>query len=128
MPDPRHFAQRMQLAMKIKERSRDGVTILEVSGKIMGGPDSELFSNTLKSLVHEDRTRVLVDLSKVTWVNSTGLGILISGYTTLKRSNGEMKLLNVSERIESIFMVTKLHSVFDSYKDEEEAVESFAAD
>ena len=114
--------------MKIKERTRDGVTILEVSGKIMGGPDSELFSTTLKSLVHEERTRVLVDLSKVTWVNSTGLGILISGYTTLKRNNGEMKLLNVSDRIESIFMVTKLHSVFDSYKDEDEAIESFASD
>ena len=114
--------------MKIKERSRDGVTILEVSGKIMGGPDAELFTNTLKSLIHEGQPRVLVDLSKVTWVNSTGLGILISGYTTLKRSNGEMKLLNVSDRIESIFMVTKLHTVFEAYKSEDEAIESFATD
>ena len=114
--------------MKIKERSRDGVTILEVSGKIMGGPDSELFTSTLKSLIHEGNARVVVDLAKVTWVNSTGLGILISGYTTLKRSSGEMKLLNVSDRIESIFMVTKLHSVFETYKDEEEAVQCFATD
>lgn len=114
--------------MKIKERTRDGVTILEVSGKIMGGPDAELFSTTLKSLVHEGNPRVLVDLGKVTWVNSTGLGILISGYTTLKRNDGEMKLMNVSERIESIFMVTKLHTVFDTYKDEDSAIDSFATE
>lgn len=114
--------------MKIKERQTDGVTILEVSGKIMGGPDAELFNTTLKSLIHQGQARVVVDLGKVTWVNSTGLGILISGYTTLKRNEGEMKLLNVSERIESIFMVTKLHSVFETYKDESEAVQSFATD
>ncbi len=114
--------------MKIKERSRDGVAVLELSGKIMGGPDAELFSSTLKSLIHEGIPRVVVDLSKVTWVNSTGLGILISGYTTLKRNDGEMKLLNVSDRIESIFMVTKLHTVFETYKDEDEAIASFAVE
>jgi anti-sigma B factor antagonist len=113
--------------MKIKERQRDGVMILELSGKIMGGPDAERFSSTLKSLIHEGVRHVVVDLKEVTWVNSTGLGILISGYTTMKRNNGEMKLLNVSERIDSIFMVTKLYSVFESYRDEDEAVASFAA-
>jgi len=113
--------------MKIKEREENGVAILELSGKIMGGPDSEKFSSTLKQLIHEEKTRVLIDLGKVTWVNSTGLGILISGYTTMKRSNGEMKLLNVSDRIESIFMVTKLYSVFESFKDEDEAIASFSA-
>ncbi len=114
--------------MKIKERERDGVVILEVSGKIMGGPDSELFTSTLKSLVHRGKTRVIVDLGEVSWVNSTGLGILISGYSSIKRSNGELKLVNVSDRIDSIFMVTKLYSVFDSYKSEDEAIDSFAVD
>jgi len=114
--------------MKIKERERDGVVVLEVSGKIMGGPDSELFSTTLKSLVHEKKFRVLVDLGNVTWVNSTGLGILISGYSTMKRNSGEMKLVNVSDRIDSIFMVTKLYSVFDSFKTEDEAIASFAVE
>lgn len=120
--------RRQWAQMKIKERSRDGVAVLELSGKIMGGPDAELFSSTLKSLIHEGIPRVVVDLSKVTWVNSTGLGILISGYTTLKRNDGEMKLLNVSDRIESIFMVTKLHTVFETYKDEDEAIASFAVE
>jgi len=114
--------------MKIKERARDGVVILEVSGKVMGGPDADLFKETLSGLINRGDPRVVLDLSKVTWVNSTGLGILISGYTSLKNANGEMKLLNVSDRIESIFMVTKLFSIFDAYKDEDEAVASFAGE
>ncbi len=112
--------------MKIRERKRDGVAILEVSGKIMGGPDAESFDRTLKTLIYEGTKNVVVNLEKVTWVNSTGLGILIQGYTTLKSSGGELKLLRVSSRIQNIFMVSKLHTVFESYNDEDEAVRSFS--
>ncbi len=112
--------------MKIKERRRDGVAILEMSGKLMGGPDAESFSEILKTLIHEGCRNVIVNMEKVSWVNSTGLGILISGYSTLRKSGGELKLLKVSERIENIFIVSKLHTVFQSFQDEEEAVRSFA--
>lgn len=112
--------------MKIKERKRDGVAILELSGKLMGGPDATTFGETLKTLIHEGTTNIIVDLGKVSWVNSTGLGILISGYSTVKKNGGELKLLHVSDRIESIFMVSKLHTVFTSYDDEDAAVQSFA--
>jgi len=112
--------------LKIKERIRDGVVILELHGKLMGGPDAATFNDTLKTLLHEDHKNVLVDLSRINWVNSTGLGILISGYSTVKKSGGDLKLLHVSDRIESIFMVSKLHTVFVSFADEDEAVHSFA--
>lgn len=112
--------------MKIKERKRDGVVILEMSGKLMGGPDATSFGDTLKTLIHEGSANIIVDLGKVSWVNSTGLGILISGYSTVKKNGGELKLLNVSDRIESIFMVSKLHTVFTSFDDEDAAVQSFA--
>lgn len=112
--------------MKLKERIRDGVAILEMSGKLMGGPDAEAFDEVLKTLVHEGTCNVIVSLEKVKWVNSTGLGILISGYTTLRKSGGELKLLKVSERIENIFIVSKLFTVFESYSDEDEAVQSFS--
>jgi anti-sigma B factor antagonist len=112
--------------VKIKERKRDGVAILEMSGKLMGGPDSEAFSETVKTLIHEGTHNVIVSMEKVKWVNSTGLGILISGYTTLKKSGGELKLLKVSDRIENIFIVSKLYTVFESYQDEDEAVRSFS--
>jgi anti-sigma B factor antagonist len=112
--------------LKIKERRRDGVAILDLSGNLMGGPDAEAFNEVLRTLMHEGVRNVLVNLEKVKWVNSTGLGILISGYTTLQRSGGELKLLKVTERIENIFIVSKLSTVFQSYDDEDEAVRSFA--
>ena len=112
--------------MKIKERKRDGVAILEMSGKLMGGPDSEAFNEIVKTLIHEGTHNVIVSLERVKWVNSTGLGILISGYSTLKKSGGELKLLKVSDRIENIFIVSKLYTVFESYQDEDEAVRSFS--
>ena len=77
-------------------------------------------------VIHEGCRNVIVNMEKVKWVNSTGLGILISGYTTLKKSGGELKLLKVSDRIENIFIVSKLFTVFESYQDEEEAVRSFS--
>lgn len=112
--------------MRIKERKRDGVAILELSGKIMGGEDAVAFDSTLKTLIHEGVLNVIVSLERVNWVNSSGLGILISGYSTLKNSGGELKLLKVSNRIESIFMVSKLHTVFASFTDEDEAIRSFS--
>ncbi len=112
--------------MKIKERKRDGVAILEMSGRLMGGPDAEAFDELLKTLIHEGCRNVVVSMEKVRWVNSTGLGILISGYTTLKKSGGELKLLKVSDRIENIFIVSKLYTVFESFQDEDDAVRSFA--
>lgn len=112
--------------MKIRERKRDGVAILEMSGRLMGGPDADAFDEVLKTLIHEGCRNVVVNMDKVRWVNSTGLGILISGYTTLKKSGGELKLLKVSDRIENIFIVSKLYTVFESYQDEDEAVRSFS--
>ena len=102
------------------------MAILEMSGKLMGGPDSETFDETVKTLIHEGCHNVIVSMERVKWVNSTGLGILISGYTTLKKSGGELKLLKVSDRIENIFIVSKLYTVFESYQDEDEAVQSFS--
>lgn len=112
--------------MRIKERKRDGVAILELSGKIMGGEDAVAFDSTLRTVIHEGCRNVIVSLEKVTWINSSGLGILISGYSTVKNNGGELKLLRVSNRIESILMVSKLHTVFESYEDEDEAVRSFS--
>jgi anti-sigma B factor antagonist len=112
--------------VKIKERKRDGVAILELSGKLMGGPDAVTFNETLKTLIHEGVKNFVVSLERVNWINSTGLGILIQGYSTVKKNGGELKLLKVSSRIENIFMVSKLFTVFESFDDEEKAVQSFA--
>ena len=112
--------------MKVKRDDRDSIVILRLDGKLMGGPDAETIQNAIREAVGEGKKNVLVDLGNVSWVNSTGLGILIANYTTLKREEGKLKLLNVSKRIESILMVTKLNTIFDSYSTEEEALQSFS--
>ena len=111
--------------MKIDQQENGAVTIIQLNGKLMGGPDAEVFQKIIKDLVGQDRKKVLVDMGKVSWVNSTGLGILISGYTTLKNAGGTLKLVGVNKRINQIFMVTKLHTIFESFDEESSALASF---
>ena len=111
--------------MKIGQREIGDVVVLDVDGRIMGGPDSEAFQETIKALVADGKRKVLVNLEGVNWVNSTGLGILIAGFQELQRSGGRLKLVNVSDRIESLLAVTKLSTIFESFRREDEAVQSF---
>lgn len=111
--------------MKIKERAEGGVTVLELSGKIMGGPDYEKFHEEVRRMVEEGKKDLLLDFGGVTWINSTGLGLLISAYTTLRREGGRMKVCNVKDRVRSIFYVTQLNKVFDNFETAEEAIASF---
>jgi len=111
--------------MKIKQEDREGVTILRLNGKLMGGPDAETFQKLIRELVESGKKKVVVDMGDVSWVNSTGLGILISGYSTLRNAGGTIKLIRVNKRIDQIFMVTKLHTIFDTFEDETHALASF---
>ncbi len=111
--------------MNLKRRDEEDVTVLELSGKLMGGPDAVVFGDTIKELIGAGRTAIVADLEKLSWVNSTGLGILISGYTSAKNAGGVMKLAAVASRIESILMITKLTTVFETFKTVDEAVASF---
>jgi anti-sigma B factor antagonist len=113
--------------VKIKQRSKDDVTILDISGKIMGGDDFDLFNNTIKSLVVEGKVDIVLNLSKVKWINSTGLGLMVSAYTSLVKQGGRMKIAEVSERIDNILHVTQLELIFETFDDEEKAVASFEA-
>jgi len=112
--------------MKIRQREIGDVVVLDVNGKIMGGPDSEAFQATIDTLVESGKRKVLVNLENVSWINSTGLGILIAGFSSLQKSGGKLKLVNVSQRIESLLAVTKLSTIFESFRQEDEAVRSFA--
>ena len=111
--------------MKLTDRIQDEVVILEPKGKIMGGPDASLLQDKLYECIEKKQTRVVVDLAGVEWMNSTGLGILISGYTTLRNNNGELKLANVTDKIQSLLTITKLVTVFDAHDSVEDAVKSF---
>ncbi len=101
--------------MKLTDREENGVIILEPTGKIMGGPDASLLHDKLYEFIEQDKKKFVVDLSAVDWMNSTGLGILISGYTTLRNNNGQLKLANVTEKIKTLLVITKLDPVFESF-------------
>lgn len=111
--------------MKIKKRQKGEVTVLDLSGKIMGGDDFDLFSNAIKELVNEGSIDIVLNLSKVKWINSTGLGLMVSAYTSLVKQGGRMKIAEVSERIDNILHVTQLELIFETFEKEDAAVASF---
>ncbi len=112
--------------MKVRFRESGKVTIVSISGKLMGGSDADTFRDIIHQLIEDGKKRVLVDLAGVKWVNSTGVGILITGYTTMRRNKGDLKLLNVSNKIQSILYVTKLNLIFECFDDLDEAIASFS--
>ena len=112
--------------LRIESREKNGVVILDIQGKLMGGPDAETFKNTIHKTIEKGGKQVIVNLHSVDWINSTGMGILISGYTTMRRSGGDLRLLHVSDKIQSILYVTKLNMIFKCFDNEDEAVASFA--
>jgi anti-sigma B factor antagonist len=111
--------------LKIKQKAAGDVMALHLSGKIMGGEDHELFTTEIKSLINEGYVDILLCMSKVNWINSTGLGVLVSGFHTLKKNGGQMKICEVSDRIDNILNVTQLKLVFETYDSEEKALASF---
>jgi anti-sigma B factor antagonist len=111
--------------MSISTHEKDDVVILEPKGKIMGGPEATELRNHLYDLISQDHKKVVIDLLHVEWMNSTGLGILISGMTSLRNNKGELKLSSVSEKVASLFEITKLSSVFEIFDSADQAVVSF---
>ncbi|MBD3347763.1 MAG: anti-sigma factor antagonist [Candidatus Eisenbacteria bacterium] len=111
--------------MKVKTQMEGDVAVVHVSGKLMGGPESDQLRNEVKRLIDEGTNKFVIDLHGVPWINSTGLGALMSVYTSVQRSEGSLKLCNVSDRIQSLFMITKLLTIFDTYPSEKDAVGAF---
>ncbi len=111
--------------MKIKQREVGDIVVLELSGKIMGGDDFDLFNNTIKQLIAEGKIDIVLNMSRVRWINSTGLGLMVSAYTTLVKNGGRMKICEMSDRVDNILHVTQLGLVFEHYDKEEDALASF---
>lgn len=104
--------------MKMTQREEGEWSIFELSGRLMGGADTEPFLKAVRELAARGRTQVLVDMGQVAWVNSSGLGALIAAWTLLKEKGGLLRLFRVSRRISQILAVTKLNTVFDVRDDE----------
>ncbi|MGE5435714.1 MAG: STAS domain-containing protein [Syntrophothermus sp.] len=111
--------------MKIKTTEMYNALLIELKGNMMGGEETKEFSDTLHKAIDEGKLNVVVDLAEVKFMNSSGLGMLISGLTTMKKAGGNMRLARVTDRIESLLVITKLISIFENYESVEEAVQSF---
>ncbi|MCX7798374.1 MAG: STAS domain-containing protein [Melioribacter sp.] len=112
--------------MTIKHYEKYNAVVIELKGNVMGGPDAQKFSDLLHKLLDEGKKNIVVDLSECKFMNSSGLGMLISGYTTMKNGGGNLKLANATEKIESLLVITKLITIFEHYNSVEEAVNSYS--
>ena len=113
--------------MRIKTEERYGATILQLKGDVMGGPDGQKFHDEIHRLVAEGQKNVVVDLAKVRFMNSSGLGIMIAGLTTLRNAEGDLRLANAADRIQSLLMVSRLLTLFQHFESVDEAVASYQA-
>lgn len=111
--------------MKINKREVEGITILSVHGKITIGEGSIEIRNTVRDLLEAQRKSILLDLGDVSYVDSSGIGELVSCYTTVTNQGGQLKLLNLTKKLQELLAITKLLTVFDSYTDEGAALASF---
>ena len=111
--------------MKIKTSEKYEAVIIELKGNVMGGDDTKNFNDLLHKLIEDDKKQIVVDLSSVKFMNSSGLGMLIGGLTTVKKSNGQLKLACVTEKIESLLIITKLITIFESFDSVDDAIKSF---
>lgn len=111
--------------MKIKLTERYEAVVIELKGNVMGGDDTKDFNELLHKTIDEGKKNVIVDLSDVKFMNSSGIGMLIGGLTTMKKAEGSLKLSGLTDKIESLLVITKLITVFESYNNVDEAIASF---
>ena len=111
--------------LRIQERTSRGVTIVDLDGRITLGDTNRQLHNAIRRLVEEGKTQIVLDLAKVTYIDSTGLGELVSGFSTLKAKNGALKLLRVPGKVMDLMVMTKLYTVFEIHEEEINAVNSF---
>ncbi len=111
--------------MNTKVHEKYNAAIVELKGKIEGGPFAAEFKETLLNLLKQDKKNIIVDMSDIKFINSNGIGILVGGYTTVKNGGGELKLVNSGHKVKGVLSITRLNQIFENYGSMEEALKSF---
>ena len=114
------------MSVKLSTRQVGNVTVIDVAGRITLGEGSSALRETLRDLVAKNQTKILLNLADVTYIDSSGIGELVSGYTTVTNTGGSLKLLNLNKRVKDLLQITKLYTVFEVHEDEAAAVRSYA--
>jgi anti-sigma B factor antagonist len=113
------------VSVKLNTRQVGDVSVIDVTGRITLGEGSSALRDSLRELVGKNQKKILLNLGDVSYIDSSGLGELVSGFTTVTNAGGQLKLLNLSKRVKDLLQITKLYTVFDVHDDEAHAVRSF---
>ena len=114
------------MSMKVSTRQVDGITILDLSGRITLGEGSVQLRDAVRDLLAKGQKHILLNLADVNYIDSSGIGELVSAYTTVRNQGGELKLLNLTKKVHDLLQITKLYTVFDVKDDEASAIASYA--
>ncbi|MGD8414264.1 MAG: STAS domain-containing protein [Candidatus Latescibacterota bacterium] len=114
--------------MKLKNRVIDGVVVVQVEGKLVGGADSDTLHDYMKELLAAGHRKFVMNLKKVPWADSRGIGMLIGAHTSVKNEDGRLVLSNISDRIDSILTLTRLLLIFKTFDSEKEAIAHLTGD
>lgn len=114
------------MSIKASTRQVESVTIVDISGRITLGEGSTILRDTVRDLLNRGQKKILLNLGDVTYIDSSGIGELVSGFTTVTNQGGQLKLLNLTKKVHDLLQITKLYTVFEVHNDEATAVRSFA--
>jgi anti-sigma B factor antagonist len=112
--------------MKATNRQVDGVAVVDMSGRITLGEGSVVLRDTIRDLIGKGSKKILLNLGDVTYIDSSGIGELVSAFTAVRREGGELKLLNLTKKVHDLLQITKLYTVFDIKDDEATAIKAFS--
>ena len=113
------------MSVKLNSRQVGNVSVIDVAGRITLGEGSAALRETLRDMVAKNQNKILLNLADVTYIDSSGIGELVSGFTTVTNTGGQLKLLNLNKRVKDLLQITKLYTVFEVFDDETAAVRSF---
>ena len=113
------------MALTIASREVDGVTVLDLSGRITLGEGSVQLREAIRDLISKGQKNILLNMGDVNYIDSSGIGELVSAFTAVRSRTGELKLLNLTKKVHDLLQITKLYTVFDVKDDEAAAVKSF---
>ena len=111
--------------MKINSREIDGAVILDLNGRLVLGEDTILMREQVRALISKGQKKILLNLQAVPYIDSSGLGELVSAFIAARKEGGDLKLLNLTQKVHGLLQITKLYTVFEVYDDEEVALCSF---
>ena len=114
------------MSVKLNTRQVGDVTVIDVSGRITLGEGASVLRDAVRELTTKGNKKILLNLGDVTYIDSSGIGELVSGYTSVANGGGSLKLLSLTKRVKDLLQITKLYTVFDVHEDEAHAVRSFA--